>query len=370
MGTITRNFANNIVTGGKVDGTDGLTGTIPASNVANDTLGNLTTFPATVGDFVEVTASDVPASPSTEGQLFYNSTSGTLKGISLSSGTWSSGGNAANAQSSGFGFGTLTAGVRAGGTQSPGIPQSFVEHYDGTSWTAATAMPEGRQDGGEGGTQTAGIIFGGESPAPTGTREYDGSAWTSGGTYPITARGQAGFGIQTAAVGAGGKVNPPYSNVSAEYDGSSWTAGNPINSSRTGANGTGPSTAGIIVCGSDGSTTSHVESYDGTSWTTETNYPVTLRQAATFGDSSTSAVTAGGVGNGPFGSASVNLTNSYDGSAWTAQGTLASNETHMSDAGGSTSAWVQGGVANYPTYTSSSQEWTGPAYAAKTLTTS
>ena len=79
MGTITRNFANNIVTGGKVDGTDGLTGTIPASNVANDTLGNLTAFPATVGDFVEVTASDVPASPSTEGQLFYNSTSGTLK---------------------------------------------------------------------------------------------------------------------------------------------------------------------------------------------------------------------------------------------------------------------------------------------------
>ena len=58
MGTITRNFANNIVTGGKVDGTDGLTGTIPASNVNNDTLSNLTAFPATVGDFVETTASE------------------------------------------------------------------------------------------------------------------------------------------------------------------------------------------------------------------------------------------------------------------------------------------------------------------------
>ena len=133
MGTITRNFANNVVTGGKVDGTDGLTGTIPASNVSNDTLGNLTAFPATVGDFVETRASDVTASPSTEGQLFYNTTSGTLKGISLGTAAWSSGGSMNTARRYVAGMGTQTAGLFAGGYTAS--PSAAAETYDGSSFT-------------------------------------------------------------------------------------------------------------------------------------------------------------------------------------------------------------------------------------------
>ena len=76
MGTITRNIANNILSNGTIDATDGLSGTLPASNVNNASIGNLTAFPLAVGDFIEATATDVAASPSTVGQLFYNTATG------------------------------------------------------------------------------------------------------------------------------------------------------------------------------------------------------------------------------------------------------------------------------------------------------
>jgi len=42
MGTIKQNFANNVETGGTFDAQD-LTGTIPAANIANSSLSDITT---------------------------------------------------------------------------------------------------------------------------------------------------------------------------------------------------------------------------------------------------------------------------------------------------------------------------------------
>ena len=78
MGTITRGIANNVVTGGKLDGTDGLSGTVSASNIANASLTNITSVSPSLGFAVTSVASD-PVSP-TEGQIWYNTTSKTLKG--------------------------------------------------------------------------------------------------------------------------------------------------------------------------------------------------------------------------------------------------------------------------------------------------
>ena len=77
MGAITRGFANNILSSGTVDATDGLTGTIPASNINNTSVSAITSMPATVGDFVQSVASD--PSPATAGDVWYNTTSGTFK---------------------------------------------------------------------------------------------------------------------------------------------------------------------------------------------------------------------------------------------------------------------------------------------------
>ena len=79
MGIITRNFANNILSGGTIDATDGIDGAIPSSNIANASITNITTLPASIGDTIESVASD--PSPATEGQFWYNSTSGVLKGL-------------------------------------------------------------------------------------------------------------------------------------------------------------------------------------------------------------------------------------------------------------------------------------------------
>jgi hypothetical protein len=90
MGTIKRGFANNILTTGKFDATD-LSGTIPSSNVANTTLSSVTSVPASIGDLVQTTATD--PSPVTAGDVWYNTTSRTLKAAVLQAAAWSAGGN-------------------------------------------------------------------------------------------------------------------------------------------------------------------------------------------------------------------------------------------------------------------------------------
>jgi hypothetical protein len=62
------------------------------------------------GQNIEVLASD-PANP-TQGQIWYNSTSNTLKGLGVSSvGSWATGNNMNTARSGGAGTGTQTAAV-------------------------------------------------------------------------------------------------------------------------------------------------------------------------------------------------------------------------------------------------------------------
>src|SRR5210317_1316992 len=93
MGAITRGIANNILGNGAVDGTDALTGTIPATNIGNPSLANLTTFPPSVDVSIPQVAGDPPA-PS-EGDVWYNTDTYKLKvrGVSAVGGSWSVGGN-------------------------------------------------------------------------------------------------------------------------------------------------------------------------------------------------------------------------------------------------------------------------------------
>ncbi len=103
-----------------------------------------------------------------------------------STGSWASGGSLNNGLVGNAGFGTYTAAVSAGGTKSPGIT-NVVEHYDGSSWTNATAIPAATDSIGSCGTQTAGLVFGGQRPPNTNaTFEYDGSSWTEVSTVPTS----------------------------------------------------------------------------------------------------------------------------------------------------------------------------------------
>ena len=156
MGTITRNFANNVLSGGTIDATDGIDGAIPSSNIANASVTNITSLPAAVGDTIESVASD--PSPLSEGQFFYNSTTGALKGL-VQIKAWSSGGNLNTARGSIRGTGTQTAGLGFGGYNPaiPAVPKGMnnTEEYSGYTWATSGNLNTARGGSGSAGTHTA-----------------------------------------------------------------------------------------------------------------------------------------------------------------------------------------------------------------------
>src|SRR5210317_2572904 len=115
MGSLKRNLANNILSDGKFDATD-LSGTVPASNVNNDSLTNITSFSPALGDTIQSVASD--PTPASEGDIWYNTTEGALKGY-LPITAWSSGANMTTARNNFGGAGTQTAGLGFGGYGPP-----------------------------------------------------------------------------------------------------------------------------------------------------------------------------------------------------------------------------------------------------------
>ena len=115
-----------------------------------------------------------------EGQVWYNTTSGALKGFKFGSAAWATGGNLNNASGELAGTGTATAGLRFGGSSTP---RNATEEYNGTSWTTSGNLGTGRYRLAGAGTQTAALAFGGTIGAPTytkttATEEYNGSTWT------------------------------------------------------------------------------------------------------------------------------------------------------------------------------------------------
>ena len=169
-------------------------------------------FKTLKGLFIKHVSSD--PSNLIEGQIWYNTTSQTLK-VAHRIEAWASGEN-------------LTAGKHEFGTAS-------------------------------GGTQTATADFGGisdPSPAPghrsLKTYEYDGSSWSEGGDLPAAGYQNVGFGTQTAAVNAMANEGPAGGSFNSEayhYNGSSWTAGGNVNTYRAALAAAGTQTAGVVFGG-------------------------------------------------------------------------------------------------------------------------
>src|SRR6056300_141977 len=206
MGARTRGIANNILSDG-LDATDGLSGALSSDNIANASVTNVTSTPA-IGGVFEKVASD-PPSP-TEGDIWYNTTSNTVKGYVLSprSAAWATGGTLnTNKDKPGF-CGTQTAGLATGGYTTGNI--SSAEEYNGSTWTSVTSMP-------------------------------------------ISRRTQIGFGIQTNAVIAGGQAPP---NAAASevlgYDGTTCTSLNNLNAARSDGGSSGDAASAIIFNGFSG----------------------------------------------------------------------------------------------------------------------
>jgi len=239
----------------------------------------MSTYREIHGKAVKSVSSD-PSDATSEGQIWYNTTSNTFKSLVLVE-SWASGENVpGTATRAGFASGTVTAGLYASGyegTSSPPpanlMPNTSFE-YDGTNWTSGGATGIRSFIGGSCGTQTASLKMGGSSPlgATRGeTEEYNGTSWAEQNDMPTGNQGNTGVGIQTAALSVSGSNDY---DITLEYDGSTWTAGNNLNTLRYRGFGSGTQTAGMFSGGTPPSPSGSVvtvEQYDGTNWTTGTS---------------------------------------------------------------------------------------------------
>ena len=142
----------------------------------------MTTYNELAGLRVNYLGSDPTLNTGNEGQVWYNSTSGTLKSLVKIS-AWTSAGNMGTARYALGSAGTQTAGLAFGGSL-PGVTAA-TEKYNGTSWTAASSLNTARQSLAGAGTQTAGLAFGGTIPPTTAaTEEYNGGTVTV--AVPVT----------------------------------------------------------------------------------------------------------------------------------------------------------------------------------------
>jgi hypothetical protein len=271
------------------------------------------------GQSIEVVASD-PANP-TIGQIWYNSTSNTLKGGSVTtSSSWATGTNYPVNITRNGSAGTQTATLMFGGSQPSVGNIATTNEYDGSTWTAGGSLNTARGHAPGAGTQTTAIAIGGYAPTQTGaTEEYDGTSWTNGGST-ATARAQAGAGgDSTAAVYFGGTPSPYISSAATElYNGTSWTSGNNMGSGRYSLSGAGSQTAALAISGygpssgpGTGSTFTGSEEYDGVSWTAGGTLN-TGRYAAASGGIQTAALLISGWLPG-----ATAATELYDGTSWT-----------------------------------------------------
>ena len=122
------------------------------------------------GQSIEVVASD-PANP-TLGQIWYNSTSNTLKGGGVTTaGAWATGGNLNTTRGQAGAAGTQNATVYFGGytgTANTGA----TEEYDGSTWTTSPgSLNTARAELSGTGIQASALAFGGNSPGNTAATE-------------------------------------------------------------------------------------------------------------------------------------------------------------------------------------------------------
>ena len=309
-----------------------------------------------------------------EGQMWYNNTTGTLKGVVLSTAAWASGGSLNNpTRGSNSSFGSTPAGVMVGGTTPTGPITADTELYDGTAWTAnPNACPFSVGYGTGGGPQTAGIICSGQSPPGSGTAtaKFDGSAWTSAPSRSASTQSSMGVGTQTSFIQVGGEFPPSWTGLTSveTFNGASWSTepnSYPAGLTKGFAGGTA---AAAVVGGGTPNPTGASNTWDGSSWTAAPVLSVGgERYNGAYAGTSTDAFAIGGYDTPSGGFTDVDV---FDGTTWattTSTTTGTSSGAAAGQTGGAGGVIKMGGA--YGTETTC-EEFSGAVAVTKTVTTS
>jgi hypothetical protein len=137
--------------------------------------------------------------------------------------SWTAGGTMGTARGGSGGAGTQTAALIFGGNPPP-AGFNNTEEYDGNSWTAGGTMNVARSLMGSFGIQTLAIAAGGfNSPGTPGVNnveEYNGATWTASPATISTARSHSkGGGTNSAGIIFGGRKigTPTFSAATEEW---------------------------------------------------------------------------------------------------------------------------------------------------------
>jgi len=311
------------------------------------------------GQNILIVSSD-PANP-VEGQIWYNTTSNTLKDYQyVTTGSWATSGNLNTARGIIASAGTFTAGLAVGGSG----PSAAVEKYDGSVWTNSTSFPVGANYMAGCGTQTAALIA---NPGPgygSTVYKFNGTTWTTNpnGT-PYGAEAASLFGTQTAAIWfGGGDTSSFYPATSASFNGTSFTPTPSLNnSSRYGSMATGTQTAGLAA-GGGSPTTTNTEKWNGSTWTNSGALPFSVYNVSGNG------VGTQGAAMLFLGSPANTTTQYFNGTSWSNQSaSLTYPATAVAASGGTQSAcFCAGGGPAIAT----TNNWTGAGLKTRTITSS
>ena len=312
---------------------------------------------ATYQDIKGLKVKYLSADPGTlrAGEVWYNSTTGTLKGV-VSFGAWSSSSPISTARYGSGQGGTATAGFIVSGGPAPKVQ---TEEFNGTGWSTGEDVSVDSYFGGGAGTLTAGLYSGGEYP-PGGntdrTIEYDGTNWTTVTAYPQALKMIASCGTQTSALYATGVLQPPAGakqTETREYNGSAWISGGAYPTGIQAGNMTGASsTSAILMGGSTISPSLSANTYNGTAWAAAPDANSAAQSCGSSGIETSAIFFGGGPGY-------LTATQSFDGSTWTTEGALGTGVASLPTGpmtAASTNAFKVGG-AESPDITTSVEEF-------------
>jgi len=301
----------------------------------------MSTYKNLIGKDVNFLTTD-PDNAQAEGQIWYNSTSDVFKDL-IANRAWVSSGSMITARGLAGSGGTSTSAFVAAGYTTTIVANT--EEYNGTGFSTGANVGTARSQTAGAGTETAGLIAGGFEPPSTGkTEEYNGTSWSEQNDMNIARRTMSGSaGTQTAALFFGGyrDITPAPNgtmNSTESYNGTSWTSESALNTAVWQNTGDGTQTAAVSV----GGPPTQTEHYDGSSWTTNVAIN-TARLAAGAAGTTSNTLFYGGTTDGADTGLSAK-TEEYDGTSWTEVADMAVARRGLGKAGEYNNAIAMGGL--------------------------
>jgi len=338
---------------------------------------------ATYKDLKGFKIKSLSSDPTTDlGQIWYNTTSNTLKFDGVGAGTWASSTAVPATLQAPMGFGSSTAGMLAAGISGTGLVggtnQLKTYSWNGSSWTELADVNLARRQGaGCGASSTSGMISGGVAPGgnTNAAEEYNGTSWASLTAMGSPRTGCNMSGIVTAAITFCGES---FGGLAELWNGSTWTEVAEVNTPRgyVGSAFKGPTTAAMVIGGSQPGATGppstlmpFCEQYNGTSWSEEADLNTGRNGGMGAGDTAAALYAGGNIAPYPL---QRNEVETYDGTSWTEVTDMATDRRIACRSNGSSTAALvaAGSVPPMSTWSASAELWDGAPAGVQTVTVS